>query len=112
MRDEIGAAFVGAVTDDDHILLELNAERSSPQLANSDVGYVFSTQNAQSEVLVRDGETVVIGGLTVTEREEVRSGIPILMNLPLVGGLFRTTRESAVQRDLIILVTPTIVREN
>lgn len=100
------------VTDDDHILLELNAERSSPQLANSDVGYVFSTQNAQSEVLVRDGETVVIAGLTVTEREEVRSGIPFLMNLPLVGGLFRTTRESAVQRDLIILVTPTIVRDN
>lgn len=100
------------VTDDDHILLELNAERSSPQLANSDVGYVFSTQNAQSEVLVRDGETVVIAGLTVTEREEVRSGIPFLMNLPMVGGLFRTTRESSVQRDLIILVTPTIVRDN
>lgn len=100
------------VTDDDHILLELNAERSSPQLANSDVGFIFTTQNAQSEVLVRDGETVVIGGLTVTEREEVRSGIPFLMNLPLVGGLFRTTRESTVQRDLIILVTPTIVRAN
>ncbi len=100
------------VTDDDHILLELNAERSAPQLADSDVGFIFNTQNAQSEVLVRDGETVVIGGLTVTEREEVRSGIPFLMNLPLVGGLFRTTRESQIQRDLIILVTPTIVREN
>ncbi|MBT8337007.1 MAG: AMIN domain-containing protein [Gemmatimonadetes bacterium] len=100
------------VTDDNHILLELNAERSAPQLANSDVGFIFNTQNAQSEVLVRDGETVVIGGLTVTEREEVRSGIPFLMNLPLVGGLFRTTRESQLQRDLIILVTPTIVREN
>ncbi len=100
------------VTDDNHILLELSAERSSPQLADSDVGFIFTTQNAQSEVLVRDGETVVIGGLTVTEREEVRSGIPFLMNLPLVGGLFRTTRESQVQRDLIILVTPTIVREN
>ncbi len=100
------------VTDDDHILLELNAERSAPQLANSDVGYIFNTQNAQSEVLVRDGETVVIGGLTVTEREEVRSGIPFLMNLPMVGGLFRTTRETTIQRDLIILVTPTIVRDN
>ena len=100
------------VTDDEHILLELSAERSAPQLADSDVGFIFNTQNAQSEVLVRDGETVVIGGLTVTEREEVRSGIPFLMNLPLVGGLFRTTRESQIQRDLIILVTPTIVREN
>jgi type IV pilus assembly protein PilQ len=99
------------VTGDNHILLELSAERSAPQLAQSDVGFIFQTQNANSEVLVRDGETVVIGGLTVTETSEVRSGIPFLMDLPLLGGLFRTTRMENVQRDLIIMVTPTIVRE-
>ena len=59
---------------------------------------------------MRDGETVVIGGLTVDEAGEVRSGIPLLMDLPLVGRLFRTRRESTTQRDLLILVTPTIVR--
>ena len=63
-----------------------------------------------TRVLVRDGETVVMGGLTVTERIEVRSGIPLLMDLPLLGGLFRTTSESTTQRDLMILVTPNIVR--
>jgi len=99
------------VTDNNNILLELQAERSAPVLAESDVGLIFQTQEASSRVLVRDGETVVIGGLTVTETNEIRSGIPFLMDLPLIGGLFRTTRRSQVQRDLIILVTPNIVRD-
>jgi len=53
-----------------------------------------------------------MGGLTVTERIETRSGIPLLMNLPLLGGLFRTTAISETQRDLMILVTPHIVRQS
>jgi len=52
---------------------------------------------------------VVIGGLTVDETGEVRSGIPLLMDLPILVRLFRTRRESTTRRDLLILVTPTIV---
>jgi type IV pilus assembly protein PilQ len=99
------------VTNNGEIILDLLAERSAAQIAESDVGFIFDTQNARSRVLVSDGETVVIGGLTVTEMSEVRSGIPMLMDLPLVGRLFRSTRQQIVQRDLIILVTPTIVRD-
>jgi len=98
------------ITDAEEIMLDLAAERSSADLAPSDVGLIFRRQKAESRVLVRDGETVVIGGLTVDETGEVRSGIPLLMDLPLVGRLFRTRRESTIQRDLLILVTPTIVR--
>ncbi len=97
------------ITDNGDILLSLSAERSSADLAPSDVGLVFRRQRAESEVLVKDGETVVIGGLTVAEKSQVRSGIPFLMDVPLIGRLFRTELESTVQRDLIILVTPTIV---
>ena len=95
----------------DHILLELHAERSAAILAESDAGFIFQTQKATSRVLVKDGETVVIAGLTVTEVNEVRSGIPLLMNIPIIGRLFRVTRESQIQRDLMILVTPHIVRD-
>jgi type IV pilus assembly protein PilQ len=98
------------VTPDGQILLELEAERSAAELADSDVGFIFRTQRAQTRVLVRDGETVVIGGLTESERVEARSGIPLLQNLPLIGRLFRVTRQQEIQQDLIILVTPTIVR--
>ena len=65
------------VTNGNQILLELEAERSSAELAESDAGYIFRTQRAQTRVLVRDGETVVIGGLTQSERNEVRSGVPL-----------------------------------
>lgn len=98
------------VASDNDILLQLVAERSSADLGPSDVGLVFRRQKAESQLLVRDGETVVIGGLTVEETGHARSGIPLLMDVPLVGALFRTTRESRIQRDLLILVTPTIVR--
>lgn len=100
------------ITGGDHILLTIHAERSAADVAESDIGLIFRTQNADTRVLVRDGETVVIGGLTVTEFQEVRSGIPLLMDLPLIGGLFRTTTEAQIQRDLMILVTPHIVRGN
>ena len=98
------------VTADGHILLEVLAERSAAELADSDAGFIFRTQRAETRVLVQDGETVVIGGLTQTERTEAVAGIPLLKDLPLIGGLFRTRREQEIQRDLIILVTPTIVR--
>lgn len=98
------------ITGGDHILLTIHAERSAADFAESDVGLIFRTQNVDTRVLVRDGETVVMAGLTVTERSELRSGIPLLMNLPLIGGLFRTTSDIEIQRDLMILVTPTIVQ--
>lgn len=100
------------VTPSGKILLQLHAERSAAIPAESDAGFIFQTQEADSRVLVDDGETIVIAGLTVTETSEVRSGIPLLMDIPLIGPLFRVTRETTVQRDLMILVTPTIIRGN
>jgi type IV pilus secretin PilQ/predicted competence protein len=100
------------VTASGKILLDLRAERSAAVPAESDIGLIFQQQYATSRVLVNDGETVVIAGLTVTETSEVRSGIPLLMDVPVIGRLFSVTRESTIQRDLMILVTPTIVRAN
>ena len=56
-----------------------------------------------------DGETAVIGGLTVTEVKKSRSGIPLLSSLPLVGKLFSYSSDEEKRRDLIILVTPRII---
>lgn len=98
------------ITAGDHILLDIEAERSAAEIAESDIGLIFRTQEANSRVLLRDGESAVIAALTVTERTEVRAGVPLLMNLPVLGRLFRVTRESEVQRDLMIVVTPHIVR--
>jgi len=98
------------VTDDGHISLTLATERSSIQtLAAADLGFIISKQESSNQLLVADGETAVIGGLTVTTVEKSKSGIPLLSSLPLLGSLFsfNTTREN--RKDLIILVTPRVV---
>ncbi|MGH7503608.1 MAG: secretin N-terminal domain-containing protein [Longimicrobiales bacterium] len=94
----------------EQVLLDIHAERSDAVPASSDIGFVFTTQNASTQVLVEDGETTVIGGLTITEKSRVRTGIPLLMDLPVLGALFRNTREQENKRDLLIMVTPHIVR--
>ncbi len=97
------------VTANRQILMELEAERSSAQLAATDIGVNFQRQRGRTRLLVNDGEAAVIGGLTVTEVTQTRAGIPFLMDVPFIGALFRTTRNREQKRDLLILVTPHIV---
>jgi type IV pilus assembly protein PilQ len=98
------------VTNNRQILMQLHTERSALQiLAETDLGFNFQKQKADNQLLVNDGETAVIGGLTVTEVNKTRSGIPLLSGLPIVGKMFSTTTESERRRDLIILVTPRII---
>jgi type IV pilus assembly protein PilQ len=98
------------ITADGRVRLALRAENSNPRTTEANLLNV-ARQQAETAVLAQDGETVVIGGLTVTRVEETRSGIPFLMDLPLLGGLFRVTRRNESKQDLLILVTPHIVRQ-
>jgi type IV pilus assembly protein PilQ len=98
------------VTSNRQISMELHTERSAIQEVEAgDLGFVFSTQRADNQLLVGDGETAVIGGLTVTEVTNSRSGIPLLSGLPIVGKLFSFSSTKENRRDLIILVTPRII---
>lgn len=99
------------VTNDRRVLLQLHAERSSATAAAGDIGVQFLQQQGDTRVMVRDGETAVIGGLTVTEVNQTRTGIPFLMDLPFLGALFRNTHHQEQKRDLLIMVTPHIVEE-
>ena len=65
---------------------------------------------AKTKGVVADGETVVIGGLTRNENTESESGIPFLKDIPLLGNLFKYSRKAVTKRDLIIFVTPRIIR--
>jgi type IV pilus assembly protein PilQ len=98
------------ITADGRVRLALRAENSNPRTTENNLLNV-ARQQAETAVLAQDGETIVIGGLTVTRVEETRSGIPFLMDLPLLGGLFRFTSRSESKQDLLILVTPHIVRQ-
>ena len=100
------------VTNNRQILMQLDVERSDVRiLSAADLGFTIRKQNAKNQLLVADGETAVIGGLTVTEVTKTRSGIPFLVDLPVVGKLFGFSNTQETRRDLIILVTPRVVDE-
>jgi type IV pilus assembly protein PilQ len=89
--------------------MEVHAERSNVKPASVDIGFTFQTQQADNQILVNDGETAVIGGLTVTEVTVTKSGIPFLVDLPILGKLFGFSSETENRRDLLILITPHII---
>ncbi|MGB5304177.1 MAG: secretin N-terminal domain-containing protein [Gemmatimonadota bacterium] len=97
------------ITNNNQILLDVSAERSGIQTDIPDVGFTFLKQIGQTRLLLDDGETMVIGGLTLSQVDRTETGIPFLMDLPVLGALFRTTKNSERKTDLIILVTPHIV---
>jgi type IV pilus assembly protein PilQ len=98
------------VVGTNQVLIELHAERSEIESFSTDAGYVFGTSETDTEILLDDGETAVISGLTTKDFRTTLQGIPILMDLPLVGALFRNTYVTEEKEDLLIMVTPYIDR--
>jgi len=95
------------VTSENRILLHLVPERSSYQFDPN--GVIINTQNAETNVVVENGETTVIGGLTNQEINNLKVGLPFLKDIPLIGYLFGYDKKEVTTRDLVIFVTPTIV---
>ena len=98
------------VTANRQISMEIRAEQQA-LLAITEAGPSINQRTSTNEVLVGDGETAVIAGLTQTQVTKIRSGIPYLMNVPYIGFLFRQTRVEERKQDLLILVTPHIIDE-
>jgi type IV pilus secretin PilQ/predicted competence protein len=97
------------VTADGRILLDLNPEKNSFRVDPS-AGTILKKQSAKTTVVVNDGETVVIAGLTTKEETETESGVPLLKDIPIIGYLFKHVAKRTTKRDLIIFVTPHIVQ--
>ena len=95
------------VTEENRILLQLRPEKSSYQFDPN--GVIINTSNAVTNVVVENGQTAVIGGLTTKDERKTNTGVPFLKDIPLLGYLFRYTRKETVDKDLVIFVTPTIV---
>jgi type IV pilus assembly protein PilQ len=98
------------ITNNDKIVMDLKAERSQAIPDPSEFGVKFQTQEGTTTLLVNDGQTAVIGGLTTLDTVESERRMPILSKIPLLGRLFKYKSTSTAKVDLLILVTPYIVR--
>jgi len=99
------------ITSNRQIRMTVHAEQSKLNVVGGDLGFFFDKSRADNQLLVSDGETAVIGGLTQTAVTRNRSGIPYLSELPLIGKLFAQTDTREEKRDLLVLITPHIIDE-
>jgi type II secretory pathway component GspD/PulD (secretin) len=98
-----------SVTNNRQIMMRVETTNSDVTFTNN--GTLIDNNSNKTELLVADGQTVVIGGLTQTSVRVTKSGIPLLVDLPLIGRLFGYTTRQEQRRDLLILITPHIIDE-
>lgn len=98
------------VTEDKKIIMDLHPEVSDLSTQSTvQGGVIINTSEADTRVMVDDGQTAVIGGLIRSNESTVRRGVPVLKDLPLLGALFRSDSNVRQNRELIIFVTPRLV---
>jgi len=93
--------------------LQIKAEvsaRGDDVTVGQDTFPAFNTQDAETTAVVQDGETLVIGGLIGERKSKSRSGIPYLMDIPVFGRFFGTTTDETKRTELIMLITPRVIR--
>ncbi|MEJ5337934.1 MAG: hypothetical protein WHT26_11665, partial [Thermus sp.] len=106
-------AITPKVTEDGSILLSINAEVSGNVQRNPVDGDVdrFTKQQITTTLRLKDGQTVILGGLTSQENSQVQQGVPLLMDIPLIGELFKQRTQETTDRELLVVITADIVKE-
>jgi type IV pilus assembly protein PilQ len=103
-------SFRPYIGDDGYIRMDIHPKDSSGTLKTNDIPDEFSAELA-TNVIVRDGQTIVIGGLFRDVVVTSRSQIPLLGDIPLIGALFRGTDDYTQRQEVIVMLTPHIINE-
>jgi type II secretory pathway component GspD/PulD (secretin) len=102
------------INESNYVTLEVfqevqEVEEDNQGLEASTAGFITSKRSAETTVVVRDNQTVVIGGLIGNTETEVETKVPILGDLPLIGMLFRGQRNTSRKTNMLIFLTPHII---
>lgn len=100
------------INPDGYVNLQLTQEVSTATNETQFGAPVISTREASTNLFVRDGQTTVIGGLIDRQGEKTRTGIPLLIDLPVLGALFGTTRSNTSVSELFLFLTPYVVQSD
>ena len=99
------------ITSDGSVLMAIKATNNQPDPSNTGANGqpAIQKKEAETQVLVRDGDTTVIGGIYVRRGGSQNAGIPILSHIPLLGFFFRNDTETDQRQELLIFITPRII---
>jgi type IV pilus assembly protein PilQ len=104
------------ITPDNRVILDLTVNKDSvgQNVASGQLGGFIpsiDTRKITTQVLVNDGQTVVLGGILETETREDTGKVPLLGDVPILGHLFKTKKNTNAKRELLIFVTPKVLNE-
>ena len=91
------------------IQLQVKANNDTP---SGSVAGGINTQSVKTNALVKDGQTLVLGGIYTDTKTVNETGVPVLMKIPFLGWMFKTQSTSLVTTELLILITPTIIKDD
>ncbi|NLC70699.1 MAG: type IV pilus secretin PilQ [Desulfuromonadaceae bacterium] len=99
------------INPDNSVIMDIEATNNQPSIQSPDLATAPSIdkKEARTKVLVRDGETTVIGGIFVESESFSSTGVPVLMNIPVLGHLFKSTNKTNDRRELLVFITPKIL---
>jgi general secretion pathway protein D len=90
--------------------MEVSTLGSALDFGNGQKAYTFGSRNTETLVNLRDGETVIIGGLIQDEDRKNKVKVPVLGDIPVIGQLFASTNDETIKTDILMSITPNIVR--
>ena len=95
------------------VFMEITQDVSSPSVGGPEIGGNISVDNNKlhTEVAVKDGETIVLAGLIKTDQGKGSDGFPFLSRIPVIGGLFGSQNTKDNRQEVLVLITPTIIRD-
>jgi general secretion pathway protein D len=97
------------ISPEGYVMLEVTQEVNAVTTELAFDAPVISTRSVQTRLLVRDGQTAVLGGLADRQRDNNQSGVPVLSSIPLIGGLFGRVSRRATETELFLFLTPTVL---
>jgi general secretion pathway protein D len=100
------------INESNQVRLEIDQESSSPGASSGDLGAVtINKRTANTTVVVADQQTVVLGGLMQDAYTTQRTKVPVLGDLPILGALFRSTKTMKKKTNLLLILTPHVIRD-
>ena len=94
------------------IMMKVRATRNAVGARSNPAGPSIDRREANTQVLIRDGETMVIGGVFIDQQTNSVIGIPYLSRIPVLGWLFKSKSEAVAKQELLIFLTPSIVKSS
>jgi type IV pilus assembly protein PilQ len=95
-----------------NVLVENNSRGEVVLLGGSGSPPAINKRKAETQVLIKEGERLVIGGVTTRENIEAVRGVPLFGDIPILGWLFKQRGESSDSTELVVFITPSIVRRD